>query len=261
MNDLLPKIGSIVTFLDKRSRKPPDSTGYNQIGIVVAKNRMLIKGGRSIITVNCIKSGNDKCDIYAPVSPLLLEAVVEYFTDNVMSTLVYDRGISALLLKEPSSLFDNPVLMPKFKILSKNEYEKRWDKIESEARPGDLLFTFDSKSTMSKLIARFDNGSWSHVGIYMGSGKLSEAITSGVTIRNISEYKKPYIHVGLYRLRELTDGQARKICGFCIEQTGKPYNYTGVLKLGLKVLFGFKSKIPSPNRLIHMVDVYLVEYA
>ena len=261
MDDPLPKIGSIVTYLDKHSSKAADSTGYNQIGIVVAKDRMLIKRGKSIITVKCMKSGTGKYDTHTVRSPLLSESVVDYFNSNVMSVPIYDRGINALLSKQASSLFDSPVLMPKFEKLSETEFNKRWDKIECEARMGDFFFTLDSKSIVSKAIARFDNGSWSHVGTCIGGGQLSEAITSGVTIRDLAVYRKQHIHVGLYRLKELTDDQAINMRDFCLEQTGKSYNYQGVVKLGLKMLLGLDSEVPSPNGLIHNMDVYLVEYA
>lgn len=260
MPNKLPAIGSIVLYFDKKSKNPADFTGYNQVGIVIDENKMLIKRKKSIVEVKSIDSPNGQYSLRTPNSAKAAKLIVTYFKDNVMNVPLFDRGMASLVDSKRAHLFDSPLLMPKFMDRSVNDYEEKWRAIESKAQAGDLIFTYDSHSLISKLIAGFDKGAWSHVATYMGDGMLCEAITSGVTKRNINHYKQPNIMVGLYRFPNITEDQAKNIKAFHEKQIGKPYNYLGVIKLALKMVLGLKSKIPTPNGIIYRGDLLLVEW-
>jgi len=96
------------------------------------------------------------------------------------------------------------------------------EELENKVQPGDTIFIYDTSSIISNIIARFDNGSWSHVGIYVGEGKLCEAITSGVIKRSLSVYKKPNIRIGAYRFPDMKPWQVEKLISFLEEKIGCP---------------------------------------
>ncbi len=256
----LPEIGSLVLFLDSKQRNPSDETGFNQIGVVISDSEILCKRGNRIVTVSEVDSENNKYDVYAPIAEELTANVIEYFTNNIISQEIFDLGVAALANKSSINLFRNPILMPNFEKLPCNDFENKWRTIETVIRPGDMVFTFN-KGFVSKIIARLDNGSWSHVGIYVGGGLVCEAITSGVTKSPLKKYKENDVRIGIYRHDGMSPDTAKNIAARCEEELGKSYNWWGAVRLGVKMIFKIKSEIPSPNGLIFGGQLYLVEYA
>lgn len=238
----LPKIGSVVLFLDPKLNRLPDETGYNQIGIVVSDCEILCRRGNRVSRLSKIESANNKCDIYKPVSEQLTANVVEYFSKNIVSSRIFDLGITALLNKAPVDLFDHPLLMPDFKKLPCVDFEQRWNRVEAVVKPGDIVFTYDTESFISKFIANLDKGAWSHVGIYVGDGYICEAITNGVVQRPITEYKNKKIRMGIYRYKGISPEAANDFVDECKSRIGDSYNWWGAIKLGIKMILKIESK-------------------
>lgn len=256
----LPKIGSLVLFLDSKIKKPVDETGYNQIGVVVSTSTLICKRGNKVVRLSSIDSENKKYDVYHPESEQLTSNVVEYFNSNLVSVPIFDLGIAALLNKSSPELFDSPIIMPDFEKLPCIDFERKWNSIEANAEEGDMVFTYNQSNFVSRLIAKLDNGSWSHVGVYIGNGYICEAVTSGVTKRAITTYKNSNIRIGLYRHKNMTPERADNISNMCLSQLGCSYNYWGAIKLGLKKILKIENKVPSPSGTIFGGQLYLVEY-
>ena len=174
-------------------------------------------------------------------------------------------GFKALSIKN-TKVFDVPEIMPKLiSNLSDEQYEERWHNITSKMQKGDAIFTFNSKSFISKFIAKLDKGSWSHVSQYIGNNEIREAISSGFVKRNIEVYKQKYIHIGVYRYLGITSEVQEKIAEFTSKFIGYKYDYFGAISLGIRTILGltedsYNPKDVTPNGLIYIGNLYLVDY-
>jgi hypothetical protein len=93
---------------------------------------------------------------------------------------------------------------------------------------------------ISRLIARFDHGTWSHVGTYTGDGTILEAIKDGVVERDIEVYRNPRYRLGLYRHKSMDPKSAVNLVGFMRSQLGKRYNFRAAVRLALLKVFGLQ---------------------
>jgi hypothetical protein len=76
------------------------------------------------------------------------------------------------------------------------------DRMRALSRPGDLFFTFDRTSGLSRLIRSWDRGMWSHCGVVGYGGQLYEQTTSGAARSEFASRFDAAIDVGLYRFRQ-----------------------------------------------------------
>lgn len=181
--------------------------------------------------------------------PVNLEAheknVTTFFTGNVQSADLFHLGVKAVASRE-WSFFDDPVKLPLLKPISSEEFESRWLQLIDTVAVGDLIFTFDSSSWISRLIAYGDCGTWSHVASYVGQGQICEAISAGVVERSMEVYHDPKYRLGLYR--GPTDAeQISKMVAFTKSQIGKRYNYRGALRLGFRKLLNVQPRTLRPR--------------
>ena len=147
-----------------------------------------------------------------------------------------------------------PKLVPHLDKIDSNEYEERWERLLSNAEPGDLLFTTNPNSIISKIITKVTKGPWSHVGIIIEDGYILEMLTSGLEKRPIEVYKDGNSRVGLYKLVDsLTPEQINKIKekGHSEYLKQPKYGYFTCLKLGILNILGFKAQPPSPMDLVY----------
>jgi hypothetical protein len=163
-----------------------------------------------------------------------------------MNGLVKERLVSMAEMLRPIA----------FEPITTDERRDRWNRLLSEIKTGDLLFTFNSASWISKLISRVDRGPWSHCAMYVGGGLLHEAIITGVCVRPIDVYFGPDFRVGLYRL-PLPDG-AEKVLERAKWQIGDKYSYRKAILCGLQKMFGFRRTVPSPNDMLMIPEIELV---
>lgn len=171
--------------------------------------------------------------------------VTTFFTNNAKNADLFHLGVKALASRE-WSVFDNPVKLPLLKPISLEEFESRWLQLVDTVAVGDFIFTFDSSSWISRLIAYGDCGTWSHVATYVGEGQICEAISAGVVERSIAVYHDPKYRLGLYR--GPTDSeQISKMVAFTRSQIGKRYNYRGALRLGFRKLRNVQPKTLRPR--------------
>ena len=136
--------------------------------------------------------------------------------------------------------FDNPIRLPKLEDITDGIVEERWKTLCAMLQLGDVIFTIDTKSIVSKLIARFDHGSWSHVGAYSGQGKITEAIPIGVVERSIEAYHNPRYRLGVYRRLDMDQAQqVKSICGMT-SQIGARYGFRDAIYLAIHKLLGIR---------------------
>ena len=101
---------------------------------------------------------------------------------------------------------------------------------ESQLQAGDLLFS-SSVGATSFGIRLFSTSSVSHVALYIGEGKVAEAVGSGVQVVPVAEAIKHSDKLFVLRRPDLTPQQTAKIAEFAMAKLGRGYNYTGIVKM------------------------------
>lgn len=187
------------------------------------------------------------------------DKIEAFFALNRENPELFIQGVKALT--ENLRFFDQPIKLPILDPIDTDEYEKRWREFVALLSIGDSIMLIDTASAVSRLIAYFDHGVWSHSATYTGDGNVGEATTSGVVERSIEVYHSPRFRLGLYRPRpEPTPEQQAQMVAFIRAQIGKPYNWRGVFRLALCRLLkaGSSIRLPSPNDHTFLVDVVLI---
>jgi hypothetical protein len=183
------------------------------------------------------------------------EQITMFFERNIPNRSLFHSGVSALA-EDNLSFWDVPVRLPILDTIGPAVHEERWLQLKSKLQPGDLIATLDARSFISRMIAYVDQGTWSHVGKYSGSGTVLEAISAGVVERPIDVYHDIRYRIGVYRHAATAD-QLAQLIAFFRSQVGKPYNYRGVTRLGVRKTLGISSigsrKDVSPNDLVSRI--------
>jgi hypothetical protein len=183
-----------------------------------------------------------------------------FFTENVLSIELFEAGMIALT-KGLFSYFDNPIRIPKLEDITGEGFEERWKALLSIVQVGDIIFTIDTQNIISKLIARFDHGTWSHVGAYSGGGKITEAVPIGVVERSIEAYHNPRYRLGVYRRTDLDQAKQLKFISAMQSRIGARYDFRGVIRLAIYKLLGSRPPEESshgPNNLARSERLTLV---
>lgn len=101
---------------------------------------------------------------------------------------------------------------------------------ESQLLTGDLLFS-SSVGATSFGIRLFSTSSVSHVALYIGEGRVAEAVGSGVQIVPLADTIKHSDKLFVLRRADLTAEQTAKIAEFATSKLGRGYNYAGIVKM------------------------------
>jgi hypothetical protein len=173
----------------------------------------------------------------------------------------YDRRLVNLFMskiKEDNNgfLFELPSLIPHLEQIDENEYEKRWDKLISLAKPGDHLFVYNPKSIVSRTITRLIGLPWSHCAIITVESNLIEMLTSGIKKRPIEVYRNGEIRVGLYKTNQILNNKETSKMLSHLEMKyiigGLKYGYLTAIKIGILNFFGkTATDSPSPMDIIY----------
>jgi len=260
------KAGSIILFYDKLTKESPGiKTGYNQTGIFVTGNEILFCRGKKILTVKVETIRGTIVTIYEPSDRELMPNIADYFNLSRQNYRIFKLGVRALGIGN-HEVFRQPIIMPLLrKYMNQDDYEHAWIEFISKLRKSDYIFTFNSKSILSRLIASIDNGSWSHCGIYLGDEEIYEMTTKGTVKKNIDAYKKMFIHIGAYRHFRMTEEKRNSIDEYSKTLTYSAYPYLKAFILGIRTYFGLVNEddpveIPTPNGIIYRGEYYLVSY-
>jgi YD repeat-containing protein len=181
-----------------------------------------------------------------------------FFTQNRANPYLFSVGVHAL--NGRLEYFNNPVKLPILDRIPSEEFERRWGRFTALLRPGDAIYTLDTQSAVSRLIAYLDQGTWSHSATYIGNGQIIEAIPPCIVERSIDVYRSPRYRLGLYRFIA-TPEQTELQLAFARSQIGKPYAYRKVLRLAMRKLLlrpPPAGRQVTPNEFIYTRDIPLI---
>lgn len=247
----------LITFLDGDRSHKPDQTGHNKIGYIAHNNQVLYSWRNKIIqkSLSAIERLPHR---KIPLPEGVDRGCVErFFIENFQTIELFNMGFVSLLQKN-FEYFANPIKLPRLDPIDLEQRDFRWKQLTQLVRRGDALFTFDTRSFFSKLIAFVDNGPWSHVAMCTDTKTVIEAITSGVQERELEVYAHHRYRVGLYRPIGLVDPE--KSLEFMRAQIGKSYAYSKAAVAGLQKFLNRNRLAPTPNDLAISRHLFLICY-
>jgi hypothetical protein len=164
-------------------------------------------------------------------------ALETFFTRNVLNPDLYQKVLH-VFANTPgfADFLKNPIKLPMLDPIDEDEFERRWEMLRTVLKDGDHVFCFDSHSRVSRFIAWFDQGVWSHVAGYIGDGMVCEAITSGVVYRSIDAYHRFGYRIGVYRL-QYTPEQLAEWKLSSLSKVGDRYSWRRIVSEGFRKLF------------------------
>jgi hypothetical protein len=189
-------------------------------------------------------------------SDLKLSNLQTYFHENHPSPELV-QGILRAHVENCSSYLDQPLKLPKHDDIDTHEHSRRCKDLARFAKPYDLLLTFDPSSHMSRLISWVDSGPWSHSAVLLKSGKVFEAVTSGVRVIDLEHYLRQPYRLGLYRL-DPPPPDPEEMEAFALSTIGDRYAYRKAFVAGTKRFFRFRRRPNLPNDLALVPGVSLV---
>jgi len=211
-----------------------------------------------------LKSMKPSRTMVMDVGQQLAENVESFFTENVPNRTLFYAGVHGITHPEHRpAIFDHPIKLPILEPITKEERDRRWDQMTKIIKSGDFVFCTDTSSRLSRLIAKWDHGTWSHTALYIGGGYLSEAIPKyGVCVRHMELYNTPNYRLAIYR-PFYKPGDAKKVIESMVQKFEGRYAYRKVFALALRKLIGLQPKSPqiSPNDLAiraHIPIVHIV---
>lgn len=261
----LPKFerGDVIIFFDKKTKQHPDDTGCNQMGIFLSENKILFSRNKRVIITNLNKIDFLRAKVSSMKNSEISTKMLSFFETNIDNYYLIRLGFHALSYQK-EKIFEVPEIMPKFTVkLSDEQYEIAWLNIFSKLQPADIVLSFNERSIISRFISTLDKGSWSHAMTYVGNGEIVEAVFQGVIKRRLDVYKQKHIHIGIYRIIDLTPERQKDIVTNSLLFMGVKYNFRGAFGLGLKTLFGsieYHKEKTTPNGLVYSGKYYLVDY-
>lgn len=228
-------------FRDCDPWHPPDSTGRNKIGLISTKDVVIYPLRSRVVRRPLAAVLNHRgIQLFERPTPApdLEERVDVFIEQNVPNAVLLQNATKALLSGGDESFFEHPIRLPILAPISEDERQRKWVELTNKIQDGDLVQVFDSESAISRLIAKFDGGTWSHSAGYIGHGEVVEALTSGVTVRSLETYNDTKYRMGLYRIPGVTPEQAEAMRLLGLLQLGKPYAWRKVMRLALRKLIG-----------------------
>ena len=96
-----------------------------------------------------------------------------------------------------------------------------------DLQAGDILFSAEG-SVQSLGIRLFSNAAVSHSFLYLGDGKIAEAVGSGTRIRPLDDALKESNLTVAFRRPDLSAENIQAILAFAEEKNGKRYNHLGI---------------------------------
>lgn len=243
--------GSIILFRDfDRLWHRVEKTGFNKVGYVTRRGTVIhprLNRGMAETPLRLIRRRPHTVIRMTTLSPTDIDNVESFFTQNVPSFGLFSSGIVALTTGNNLPFFSNPIRTPLLDKITRAEFEHRWVVFRSILEPADIIATIDMKSRISRLIARFDQGTWSHIGIYTGDGRILEAILQGVVERDIEAYHNQRYRLGIYRCKAgISTEDAQAVVNNARSMLGLPYGFYNLFRLSLVKVFNLR---PLPDRL------------
>ncbi len=103
---------------------------------------------------------------------------------------------------------------------------------------GDIFFTHRRVSMTSWAVMYLTASPWAHTGTFSGNGNILEAVTQGVIEHPFTDYLDGRSYMSVYKMSYLDNESREKAIKFERSQLGTPYNWLGVIRLGINILIG-----------------------
>lgn len=251
--------GDVALFFDKRSGRDYDAT-LNQVGIVTELGVLVIRKsliGRWYVDLIPLQDmpALKNLEFRRPQKAISGDRIEQYFLTHRERPLHFAAGLRALRNDNLQPLRDNELFPASPTYANDEQYEIAWTAFVAALNPMDTLFTACKTEPMSRFIAWYTGGPWSHVAVYVGNGEIWESVTSGVRTCSVDVYKGRQFRVGAYRhiglLNETkTYEQALAVVSTPLWRPGT-YNYRCAAWHGTKSFFGFHEHALVPNSFIY----------
>lgn len=258
----------VCTFRDGDPWFKVDSTGHNKIGYLTTDKLVVYPVRRHFVIMPAEELEKKVRGKHLTVLQYRwpedkVRNVDEHFTQNILNPHLMFRGMKELSAGN-YAYFNRPIRLPKLQPIEHDEHTRRWSQLMECIQPGDTVQVLDQKSLLSRLIARVDQGTWSHTAGYIGGGMVQEAITSGVVEREMSVYKTSNYRIGIYRSPDFDPQPAdiERLILYGRSHLGAKYSWKLATRLGLKKLLRTRtSPIDgeiSPNDLVSLFNLELI---
>jgi hypothetical protein len=99
--------------------------------------------------------------------------------------------------------------------------------VAEDLRPGDILLT-SARTFRSSAIRVMTLAPVSHAALYIGDGRIAEAVAPDVRIRTLDELLDDEVVVMAFRHPDLTAKHAKSIHRYALERAGGSFNFFGV---------------------------------
>jgi len=103
---------------------------------------------------------------------------------------------------------------------------------------GDLVFFHTRDSFVSWLVMYCISSVWSHCLMYAGEGYLFHATSGGMRKDRLADLCSENTFVTVFANSEITDTQRKNLIELAAKQIGIPYNWRGVFRKCMRILFG-----------------------
>ena len=222
-----------------------DETGFNKVGYVTRRHTVIhprLNRGLTETPIPRIRRYPHAYFCRPGCTQAEVESVERFFTENTPSIELFNSGLWAILSRDDLSYFDNPIKTPMLDSITREEFERRWTEFRSIIIEGDIIMAIHTTNLISRLIARFDHGTWSHVGLYSGDGTILEAIPAGVVERDIEVYHDHAYRLGAYRAIGLPIESRDATVSWMRSKPGARYNIRGVMRLAVLKSLGIQPR-------------------
>lgn len=271
-NKLYLEAGGFVVFYDKRFQLDPGSptdAPVNVLGFVTNKFDILALVKSPIFGLMVKKYRPQDLENFQNLSshssPLhdIAYQVAAYFEKYQYDPFAFSAGKAALFYGN-RDVFVRGSLIPEYpKYKGDLERDEAWKVFVSNLQAGDRIVTFNHSSIISYIIASFTRGPWSHLAIYLGGGRISEFVTSGLRETSIEIYKAKNYSVAAYRYIDNLDripSREEVLSSSCcsVLPPDTKYGYIDAIIAGWRVANGDVEDALVPNSIMYLGTAVLV---
>ena len=110
---------------------------------------------------------------------------------------------------------------------------------KTKAQPLDIIIVYNPKSWLHRLIHGVTHYKAGHVALYLGDGRIIEANSSGVHVKDWKNYRDGML-VYLGRCGNLNEDRELKIRQYAADMVNKEYAFAQLAMIFFKNLFGVR---------------------
>jgi len=246
------KVGDVILFFDPKSTEPLSDAGTNQAAVVIDSQRAVYfrRGVRILLMSDIWNLQNlERRRSASGYDPQL---VANYFLRHIEKPAYVSAGLSAYSQLNMSPFIMGDLFPARPTYETSTEYAAAWEQMVASLSPMDCLFTAMPGDPLSRFIAWYTHGPFSHVAIYDGDGFISETVTAGTRYVPITTFRNRGMWVAAYRNVHNKGGVTAEQAKAILNKPFRPgYNYLGAAWAGTKAFFGNHTGAMTPNSMIY----------